>query len=186
MRSTSRIGTLLVACTLTAPRAATQNPPLWSGKVQLVVNGSDADVAARVLSWYTEELRHMQGVEVVDSAGDQAIQILVLQVQNQAGVVTGYALSEVVSARFQPSQLLKGFAQNKSLPEDRRRVLGFAATVTEMTNGVLWSLEDHRLKAGPLDGLRREIEDLAAAFDTQQLEPSRKLWEKWHRDAKKP
>ncbi len=64
--------------------------------------------------------------------------------------------------------------------------LDFAATITEQTNGVLWSFADHSLKAGPLDGLRRETEDLAATFDTRQLEPSRKLWEKVHRPVKKP
>src|SRR2546428_45026 len=180
VRSTGHIGATLAACIFAAPAAATQHSPSWSAKVQLLVEASDPTLTTRVSSWVTEELRHMQGVEVVDSAADWRIYILVLQTQNQAGMVTGYALSEVVSARFEPSQVLRTFAQNKSVPPENRRVLDAAATITELTSGVLWSFEDHRLKAGPLDGLRRETEDLAAAFDTRQLEPSRKLRSEEH------
>jgi hypothetical protein len=136
----------------------------------------DDNLSNRVSSWLTEELRRMQGVEVVDSAGEWEIHVMVMQTKNQGGTVTGYALSEVVLSRFDQNEVFGAMALMDTLPSHRSvwdKVTGFAL--------VARGLEDHHLAVGPLEHLRDTIEGLAATFDTKELEPSRKAWEKARR-----
>jgi hypothetical protein len=165
------IGLALALGVRTAPVMG-QNIPPWSAKVQVTIAGEDA-VTGRVSSWFTEELRRMQGVEVVDSAPDWEIHIVVMQTQNQGRTVTGYALSEVVLSRFDQPLFFRGLAAADSVPAHRavwQTIAPWALVVRDY--------EDHHLLVGPLDNLRAGVEGLAATFDTKQLEPSRKLWEK--------
>jgi hypothetical protein len=169
-----------LALTVRAAPALGQNLPPWSTKVKVVVNTEDP-LSNRVSSWFTEELRRMQGVEVVDSAPEWEVNLVVLQTKSQGGVVTGFALSEVVLSRYDEPRLFRKLA----------------ATDTVRSNRDVWSLvtaivrvqrryEDHLLAVGSLDDLRGTIENLAAGFDTKQLEPSRKLWEETGRSVRRP
>jgi len=152
-----------------------QNIPPWSTKVQLTVDGEDA-VAGRISSWFTEELRRMQGVEVVDSAAEWEIHLIAMQLQARSGPVTGYAISEVVLSRFDQAQFLQTLAAGDSV-RAHRAVWQTVAPFTMVVRG----LADHRVVLGPPDDLRKAVEGLAALFDTRQLEPSRKEWEKARR-----
>ena len=120
----------------------------------------------------------MQGVEIADSGADWLIQIYILVTKIQPGTVTGYALSEVVVQRSEPSQLVRSIAQMAVKLGVDKRCQPWLDLATTATKGVSWSFEGQALRTGPLDDLRKQIEGLAAAFDTQQLEPARKLWEK--------
>jgi hypothetical protein len=171
----SLIGSLALAASLCAAPAVGQNAPPWSAKVRVRNSGENA-VTGLVSSWLAEELRRWEGVQVVDSAPEWLIDIIVYEMRDQTGTVTGYALSEVVSARYDPSQVVKALRERKT--EDRcRELLGDATALIE---GEVWTFAEHALRTGSLDDLRRQIERLVANFDERQLEPSRKLWEKTH------
>ena len=161
------IGVALATSVCAAP-ALGQNLPPWSTKVQVTVAGED-DIRNRVTSWLSEELRRMPDVAVVDSGPEWEIHVIAMQTKNQGGVVTGYALSEVVLQRldFRPVAAVDTVRTHRDL-------WSFVLSVTPVS----WTESDHNLYVGPTNDLRTTIEGLAAAFDTKELEPSRKAWEK--------
>ena len=115
----------------------------------------------------------MQGVEVVDSAPEWEINLIVMETKNRGNVVTGYALSEVVLSRFDQALYFRNMAAADTVQSHRS-----VWTQVISMSFVALGYDDHQLAVGPMDDLRTTIEGLAAAFDTKQLEPSRKVWEK--------
>jgi hypothetical protein len=148
-----------------------QNLPPWPARVQVIISGEDA-VTGRVSSWLTQELRRMQGVEVVDSAPDWEIHVIAMQTKNQSGTVTGYALSEVVLWRFDQPEFFRNLAAGDTVRSHRD-----VWTLVTKAVSVSWGQADHNFYIGPTDDMRSAIERMAASFDTKQLEPNRKAWD---------
>src|SRR5690242_7151887 len=169
---TVRISTLAVSVTTLLPgvplRRQVNTPPKWSARVEIAISG-DGNDTSRVTGWYSEELRRMQGVTIVDSAPDWIIQMVVMETQTQQGVQLGYAISEVT---LQRADIKSYFALLSSADTSavRRSVWQEAGHMTPFS----WIIASHKLRVGPTDRLRGAVEDLAAEFDARQLEPSRK------------
>jgi hypothetical protein len=164
----------------------------------------DQALSSPVFSWFTQELRRMQGIELVDPAtpdldvrGDVVldaapeweIQIVVSETQNQLGAVLGYALSEVVLRRFAARRYfvpLMGTDTVFLMTAERDTVppCGVWQARAKMIRSA-WDVVDHKLWSGSTNNLRSATEQLVAAFDAQQLEPSRKEWEGLNRLLKK-
>lgn len=143
----------------------------WSGRVQLTVSADEA-LQHRVESWFTQELRRLAGVVLVDSAAEWVVSTLAFQTRNEADQVMGYALSYVVLERHGARNFLRALALLDTTANGRAAFHRAAQVTTDA-----WFVRDHRLLVGPTDALRSQIEGLVARLDSDYLEPSRRAFE---------
>lgn len=130
--------------------------------VSFGIGGESADLNTRVYSLLTRELRSLKDVDVVDHGGDFVFNIVAMQLDNQQGSRTGYAISVATLSR-DSSQILRTMIDTNSI----RGKLLYSCT----SNCV--DFVDHQLYAFSPDMLKDTCEQIIATFDTNVLSPRR-------------
>lgn len=136
-----------------------------TARVRLKVS-ADGATSSIVQSYLSRELRKLDGVMITDDDPGYELSVIVMQIRNQANYVTGYALSSVGLSLWQKSSL-EGLVQTMSLADTEKALLRMFAE-----NG---TLVHHFLLSGPTSDLETMCSRLAASFDTDAVEPSRRM-----------
>jgi len=160
---------LPLAIGLSVDRVEGQTPP-WSAQVAIEVVGDTNHLFAR----YAEKLLQVEGVRItdVDTAAQWSIEIAVMPLKS-GDVVAGYTISEVILQRVNTAQVLFLLAATEPESSAARLALTRAAAVVISPS---WLVARHVLLISLAADLPATIDRLAAAFDTDQLEDSRKAW----------
>jgi hypothetical protein len=129
-------------------------------RVMVAVTGPD-ELKANISSYINRELRDIKDVDVVDELPDFTISIVGLETSG----VRGYAMSLLVE---------------EDLPEWIRSVLkhntcGLIPSKDIDGLRLYKGIDDHQLLVGPFSELRATCTSIVSRFDTNSLEPRRKL-----------
>lgn len=150
----------------------------WGGevgpryRVALEVNATDSSLKDRVTSYINKELRALGDVDVSDTKPTYKITVIVLPSKLRAGQTIGYSLAYLVT------QPIEGWADHVSgIDTDAR---GHLAQILD--NAV--KIEDLQLQTGSNDDLRQTVSEMISHFDTESIEPMRKL-QRWLKDSNK-
>ena len=136
-------------------------------KVKVTVAGSGSVEAS---SFITRELRTLGDVEIVSTNQDCSIEVVVLETK-RGGNPIGYALSILITGRNSIPYVL-GVATKNISDDSARSIVNSAAIASKELVTVLL----HEVRTCPDDGLRKTCESIVAQFDTDHLEPGRKMW----------
>lgn len=123
-------------------------------RVSLVLSIDNTDLKNEATSYITRELRSIPDVQVTDNSPLFTIYITGLSTTTRSNVKNGFALAELVTLN-----------------------LGWLAA-TENVSPVLKDavrVVDHEIMVGADDDLEQTCKELVASFDSQRLEPARKL-----------
>ncbi len=93
----------------------------FTARVRLRVSAEGA-LSGIVQSYLSRELRELDGVVITDDDPEYELSVIVAQTQNQAGYVTGYALSSVGLSLWRKSTV-EGPAQLVNLPDTQKALL---------------------------------------------------------------
>ena len=151
-----------VLCLAVAPAADTE---AFTMRVSVEVSGKGS-TKAEFESYIKRELRGLKDVEVVDNSPNFTFSFVVLETQSKGGTSTGYAISEVVTHRLS-QKAFQGMFKNKLSPGD------FAWLEKATASAVL--IDMHNLQTCAPNELKSVCEKLIAEFDTDMLEPGRKM-----------
>ena len=122
----------------------------------------DPRTSDQVEIFLKRELRSLGDVDVTDEDPDYILSIVPLKNQNQAGVVTGYTISVLLTSPV-ATNVLHYIVDADSLTNAQRFCSG------------LVRVEDHEVVVCPPGELRKTCEGLIATIDTQNFEPTRKV-----------
>lgn len=140
-----------------------QQPPKWSPRVQLTVDGEEQAVTL-IKSYVSREFRALGDIVAVDTAPDYHLSIVVLTITG------GYAMSMVADAPYNVSNLREMLEDLKLKPD----VVGVLASW--LKDGSI--VKGHWLKTCPSAGLEVAIKEVVANFDVGTLQPGRDIWQK--------
>lgn len=131
-----------------------------------VTTSAKESVKGEFESYIKREFRSLKDVEIVDSEADFTISFVILETQTKGGGTTGYAISQVLSHPF-PRSVFHLMFKDKLSPKD----FEWIKKATEAAKFV----DGHSLRTCGPDELKSVCEKLVAEFDTNTLEPARKL-----------
>jgi hypothetical protein len=148
-------------------------------RVKLQISGSTT-VVDRAASFINRQLHNLKDVDVVDDNAEYVLKVIVLQTRTVGGATAGVAVSSVVLFPLRSFRETLEFTVNpkegrnpgKNLSDREKQMLEWAETLTKDAD----EFKDQQLLVGNDDDLKSLCEHIVASFDTQLLEPSRKLW----------
>ena len=136
----------------------------FTARVQIDVSGNE-NIKGLVGSYLNRELRSLGDVELVEKDPDFFIAVGVLEIKPTGGRTSGFSLSTVVLHRFDNRIISSYF-------KDGYKEAGMALT------SYLYRFPNMWVDIAPRDSLQEICKGIIANFDTQDLEPIRKLYRK--------
>lgn len=164
------VGLAVAAFVLTGPAVSGQTEQLrFSARVQLVVQTKDAAMKSEATSYINRELRSLGDVIVTDNTPQYLIDVLPMERVRVDGAPMGsIALSVLVTQPLEEHWVgtaLRRFLEKKE----------WDSFMNDWGNAKV--VLNHMGLTGPKDQLRSLCETLVAAFDSEVLEPERKIWQ---------
>ena len=142
--------------------AYTQQSDFPKFKVNLVLT-ADEDISAKISSFIKGEFRSLGDVKIDETAPKWEIHIIATKVRTTQKIVMGIVFSVVVVQVFDSDSLLEHVYPDRRLLV-RIKILNLKKI-----------FKNQSVYMGTEDDLKRICEDIVANFDSNQLEPIRKL-----------
>ncbi len=131
--------------------------------VKVSANGS---IKTEFESYVKRELRGLKDVELVEDSADHTLAFVILETQSRGGASIGYAIS-LVEAHPLSQRVFQLMFKQKLSPED-------LTWIAKATESAVFIDEHKLLTCGPAE-LKSVCGKLVAEFDTNTLEPGRKM-----------
>ncbi|MGR6799591.1 hypothetical protein ACU6VJ_17220 [Sphaerotilus sulfidivorans] len=133
-------------------------------RISVDVSCDDQALKSQLTSFVNRELRALRDVDIVTTNANYKVQIVAIAVTLRNGNNVGNAVSLVISS---PIGDWNWALSNTLSPESKKAIAAMLASQ--------YSLDDHRLLVGAVDGLQQQITQVIVDFDATTLEPSRKF-----------